>query len=373
MAQFEKLDKTVFFYPNAQSIAMATSGKEVLRIDAAGHLRLGTSTQTNKLFDPLDDRLKVIGQTQDEKALALNVTNSEEQSLFTVRNDGQISLGISRLKGFEVSSAHGDWIFLRQERQTEGGGGFHIHNPWRDSDGPERNRLEIGYRTQDGREKWEEFVIHGPTGNVGIGTGTPGTDKVRIMGDTNDDTASGLRVTNASGNSLLRVRNDGRVFMNRLRNSSNVPGTLDLGWRGGELVIFTSSRRFKEDILPFKADHEAILLIEPKSFRCKNSGEQAVGLIAEELHELGLHPLVIYDDDKQPYSVNYKLLPVYLLEVIKAHHVAADKLKEEHVELQAELARTQKELHELQQRMTTLESVLQQFTSEHAPAKTSLA
>ena len=70
----------------------------------------------------------------------------------------------------DVVSPWGDWIFLRQARKTEGGGGFHIHNPWKDTDTAERNSLVIAYQTSKGEHKWNQgFAIHGPTGNVSIG------------------------------------------------------------------------------------------------------------------------------------------------------------------------------------------------------------
>jgi hypothetical protein len=76
-----------------------------------------------------------------------------------------------------VSRPWWDWLFLRQERDVEGGGGFHIHNPWGNSGqpqgAPDRNRLEIGYRTAAGQDLWGLLVVHGPTGNVGIGTVAP--------------------------------------------------------------------------------------------------------------------------------------------------------------------------------------------------------
>jgi hypothetical protein len=69
-----------------------------------------------------------------------------------------------------------DWIFLRQERDTAAGG-FHIHNPWGNSTQPQgsadRNRLEIGYRDGAGVDHWGQLVLHGPSGNVGIGDSAP--------------------------------------------------------------------------------------------------------------------------------------------------------------------------------------------------------
>ena len=76
-----------------------------------------------------------------------------------------------------ISRPWSDWLFLRQQRDVDGNGGFHVHNPWGNSDQPQgaadRNRLEIGYRTSDGRDLWGQLVVHGTTGNVGIGTVSP--------------------------------------------------------------------------------------------------------------------------------------------------------------------------------------------------------
>jgi hypothetical protein len=77
-------------------------------------------------------------------------------------------------------------MFLRQQRNVEGNGGFHIHNPWGNSNQPQgaadRNRLEIGYRTSAGQDLWGHLVIHGPSGRVGIGTVSP-QDRLHVAGN----------------------------------------------------------------------------------------------------------------------------------------------------------------------------------------------
>jgi hypothetical protein len=79
-----------------------------------------------------------------------------------------------------------DWLFLEQQRDAGGGGGFHIHNPWGNSNqsqgSADRNRLEIGYRTGAGADLWGQVVIHGPTGNVGLGTVNPRA-RLHVNGD----------------------------------------------------------------------------------------------------------------------------------------------------------------------------------------------
>ena len=113
---------------------------------------------------------------------------------FVIDNIGNValpgSMGIGTLNPqdgkLEIQSPWGDWLFLRQDRNVEGGGGFHVHNPWGNSDqaqgDPARNRFEIAYKTPAGEDLWGQFVIHGPTGNVGIGTANPQA-KLDVNGD----------------------------------------------------------------------------------------------------------------------------------------------------------------------------------------------
>ena len=84
-----------------------------------------------------------------------------------------------------ITQPWADWMFLRQKRNVDGNGGFHIHNPWGNSTQPQgaadRNRFEIGYRTSGGQDLWGQFVIHGPSGRVGIGTVSP-QEKLEVAG-----------------------------------------------------------------------------------------------------------------------------------------------------------------------------------------------
>lgn len=96
-----------------------------------------------------------------------------------------------------INSPWADWIFLRQERRTQGGGGFHIHNAWKDTDDERRNYLDISYQPPGESTKWGQFVLHGPTGNIGIGTVNP-EQKLHVDGS--------LQVDN-------HIITDGNVFL----------------------------------------------------------------------------------------------------------------------------------------------------------------
>jgi hypothetical protein len=116
------------------------------------------------------DYLQVHGTTVANK-IGIGTTNP--------KNELDVN-GDIRSTRIELESGWGDWIFLKQKRST-GGGGFHIHNPWKDSGTDDGNRLEIGYQPASGSNKWGQLVIHGPSGNVGIGTTTPKT-KLDVSG-----------------------------------------------------------------------------------------------------------------------------------------------------------------------------------------------
>lgn len=97
----------------------------------------------------------------------------------------------------------------------------------------------------------------------------------------------------------------------------------------GNLFKQSSSARFKEAITTFRDDFAKVLSLQPVSFRYKDSGHTSVGYLAEDVHEQELPSLVSYDDEGRPESVHYKLLSVYLLEIVKTQQSALSALREQ--------------------------------------------
>lgn len=107
----------------------------------------------------------------------------------------------------------------------------------------------------------------------------------------------------------LQYEVPGYAFVTTVANYSDVGGP--------------SSAQFKEDIQSWSPDKQAILAMRLVQFHYKTSvsDDQSIqfGLIAEELHELGLEWLVEYDESGAPFSVRYYRIALALLPVIQDH------------------------------------------------------
>jgi hypothetical protein len=135
-------------------------------------------------------------------------------------------------------------------------------------------------------------------GKVGIGTTAP-TEKLDV-----DGTAR-LRGISAAGGAVTTVVAD---YNGKL-------------WRAG-----ISSRRYKTNIQNLESDPGRVLELRPVRFQWKTTGQQDIGLIAEEVEAI-TKDLVIYDQEGRPDAVKYEKVAVYLLSVVKAQQHRIDTLE----------------------------------------------
>jgi hypothetical protein len=98
-----------------------------------------------------------------------------------------------------------------------------------------------------------------------------------------------------------------------------------------------SSRRYKEAIQPLDTAEfsEAVLALQPVTYRYIESGQQDIGLIAEDVAEL-VPGLVTYDAEGRPNAVRYDRGFLYLLEIIRDQR---DELKRSQEAIDGILAR----------------------------------
>lgn len=91
----------------------------------------------------------------------------------------------------------------------------------------------------------------------------------------------------------------------------------------GKLGTVVSSARYKEAIQPMETDSEAILALQPVSFRYKHEldpdGMRQFGLIAEQVEKIS-PDLVVRDEDGKVNAVRYEAVNAMLLnEFLKEH------------------------------------------------------
>jgi hypothetical protein len=105
------------------------------------------------------------------------------------------------------------------------------------------------------------------------------------------------------------------------------------------ISIGASSKRVKKDIEPYKPqDIKKLLNLEPKKYKYKRSERQAHsrlnkewmhGYIVEELIDLGFPEPAAYDKKGRPSGIDYSLMSMLVLELVKVQQTEIDSLKEE--------------------------------------------
>jgi endosialidase-like protein len=100
----------------------------------------------------------------------------------------------------------------------------------------------------------------------------------------------------------------------------------------GQLGTVTSSERFKDDIKPMDKSSEAILALQPVTFRYKHEFDPDAipqfGLVAEQVEKVN-PDLVARDADRKPYTVRYEAVNAMLLNEFLKEHREVQELKKQ--------------------------------------------
>jgi len=136
----------------------------------------------------------------------------------------------------------------------------------------------------------------------------------------------------------------------------------------GRLGTVTSSERFKDEIKPMDKVSEAILKLQPVTFRYKHEldpvGIPQFGLVAEQVEKVDSN-LVARDEEGKPYTVRYEAVNAMLLnEFLKAHR----RIEEQDGRLQKQEAAIAKQQKQIEALTTGLQKVSARLeVSEPAP------
>ena len=156
----------------------------------------------------------------------------------------------------------------------------------------------------------------------------------------------------------------------------------------GKLGTIMSSTRFKEDIKPMDKSSEAILALQPVTFRYKKdfdpTGTAQFGLVAEDVAKVN-PDLVVRDKEGKPYSVRYDQVNAMLLnEFLKQRkkvedqqetiaQLKSDATKQEAatIELKSTVAQQQKAMELLAARLQEQAGQIQRVSAQLAAASPS--
>jgi hypothetical protein len=156
----------------------------------------------------------------------------------------------------------------------------------------------------------------------------------------------------------------------------------------GKLGTIMSSIRFKEDIKPMDQASEAILALQPVTFRYKKdfdpTGIAQFGLVAEDVAKVN-PDLVVRDKEGKPYSVRYDAVNAMLLnEFLKEHkkvedqqetiaQLKSDATKEaaDSIELKSTVAQQQKAMEMLAAQLKEQAAQIQRVSAQLAAASPS--
>jgi hypothetical protein len=137
----------------------------------------------------------------------------------------------------------------------------------------------------------------------------------------------------------------------------------------GHLGTTTSSAHFKEAIKPMDKASEAILQLQPVTFRYKHEldpqGIPQFGLVAEEVEKVN-PDLVARDEQGKPYTVRYEAVNAMLLNEFLKEHRKVEQLEATVVQQQHDF---QKQVQALTTRLNAQESQLRRVSQQAQESK----
>lgn len=171
--------------------------------------------------------------------------------------------------------------------------------------------------------------------DITINAGT-GSNQLAIGNHTHTASAVGAH-THSSTLSLSSLSISGGAHGHTGQSGSHTHGVTPSG--SVTVGAVTSTLKLKKDISDFAiTDPKNILNLKMKKYKYKNSArgiqnrynrEWMYGYIAEEVQDLGVEQILAYDKNGDPDGIDYGLLSVLVLELVKVQQSEIDSLKEE--------------------------------------------
>src|SRR6266481_554269 len=189
-------------------------------------------------------------------------------------------------------------------------------------------------------------LLNNTTGSNNIALGASAGENL-TTGRNNIDIGNQGRAGESSTIRIGTAATQRRTFIAGI-SGATVPGGVGVIVNSnGLLGTVVSSERFKDAIKPMDKAREAILALQPVTFRYKHEldpdGIPQFGLVAEEVEKVN-PDLVARDEQGKPYTVRYEAVNAMLLNEFLKEHAKVEQLTKE---FESKLAEQQKQIQQL--------------------------
>ena len=213
-------------------------------------------------------------------------------------------------------------------------------------------------------------------GHFALRKNTTGSFNIALGDDTGSSLTTGsnnIDIGNsgmAGDNNKIRIGTTGTQTATFIAGISGVTVPAGVGvivGTDGKLGTVVSSERFKDSIKPMNKASEAILALQPVTFRYKHELDPArtpqFGLVAEEVEKVN-PDLVARDERGKPYTVRYEAVNAMLLNEFLKEHRGVQDLKGTVAKQEATIAQQQRDIQTLTASLKEQASQIQKVSAQ---------
>jgi hypothetical protein len=220
-----------------------------------------------------------------------------------------------------------------------------------------------------------QALSHNTTGGNNIALGT-------LAGFAITDGLTNIDIGNfgvAGDTNTIRIGDvQNTTYMSGIFGQSSPGGVAVFVNSDGKLGTTVSSQRFKDDIKSMDNASEAILALQPVTFRYKKkfdpTGAAQFGLVAEDVEKVD-PDLVVRDKEGKPYTVRYDAVNAMLLNEFLKEHRTVQELKSTVAKQETSIVEQKKEFQAIasqqQKQIEALTTGLQKVSAQLAAASPS--
>ena len=96
-----------------------------------------------------------------------------------------------------------------------------------------------------------------------------------------------------------------------------------------EVYYLTSSQKYKDNIKNLKRNFDDVLKLRSVEYNFKETNEQHIGLISEEVYDVNKELASLNSQTKEPAAINWFNIILYQNEIIKRHDKELKELRNE--------------------------------------------